>query len=90
MKINDRLTKIESLQRSRMLPAPTLIWVVYEPSEAGPREVGAFTRIRSSEGIQPCGGTKMNAKTILKLELNFTVCINKLYIKVYMARLTII
>jgi hypothetical protein len=50
MKINDRLTKIESLQRSRMLPAPTLIWVVYEPSEAGPREVGAFTRIRSSAG----------------------------------------
>ena len=40
--------------------------------------------------IQPCGGTKTNAKTILKLELNFIVCINKLYIKVYMVRLKII
>jgi len=40
--------------------------------------------------IRPCGGAKTNAKTILKLELNFTICINKLYIKVYMTRLTII
>ena len=50
MRLDDRLAKIESLQRSQMLPAPTLMWIVYEPSEAGPREVGAFTRIRSSAG----------------------------------------
>ena len=50
MKLNDRLTKIESLQRSQMLPAPTLMWIVYEPGEAGPRGVGAFTRIRSKAG----------------------------------------
>ena len=51
MKFNDRLTKIEGMQRSRMLPALTLMRIIYEPSEAGPREVGAFARIRSKAGL---------------------------------------
>ena len=51
MKLNDRLTKIEGLQRSAMLPAITLIRIIYEPSETGPREVGAFARIRSKAGL---------------------------------------
>ena len=38
MKLNDRLTKIEGLQRSAMLPAITLMRIIYEPSETGPRE----------------------------------------------------
>ena len=50
MRLNDRLTKIESLQRSQMLPAPTLMRIIYEPSETGPRAVGAFARIRSKAG----------------------------------------
>ena len=50
MKLNDRLTKIEGLQRSAMLPAITLMRIIYEPSETGPREVGAFARIRSKAG----------------------------------------
>jgi len=51
MKLNDRLTKIEGLQRSAMLPAITLMRIIYEPSETGPREVGAFARIRSKAGL---------------------------------------
>ena len=50
MKLNDRLRKIEGLQRSLMLPALKLIRIIYEPSETGPREVGAFARIRSKAG----------------------------------------
>ena len=50
MKLNDRLTKIEGLQRSAMPRATTLIRIIYEPSETGPREVGAFARIRSKAG----------------------------------------
>jgi hypothetical protein len=42
MKLNDRLTKIEKMQRSPILPAITLIRVIYEPSETGPREVGVI------------------------------------------------
>ena len=45
MKLNDRLTKIEKMQRSPMLPALKLIRIIYEPSKTGPREVGAFARI---------------------------------------------
>ena len=45
MKLNDRLTKIEGLQSSAMLPAITLMRIIYEPSKTGPREVGAFARI---------------------------------------------
>jgi len=33
-----------------MLPAITLMRIIYEPSETGPREVGAFARIRSKAG----------------------------------------
>jgi hypothetical protein len=51
MKINDRLTKIEGLQSSAMLPAKTLMRIIYEPSETGPRAVGAFARIRSKAGL---------------------------------------
>ena len=50
MRLNDRLTKIESLQKSQMLPAITLMRIINEPSETGPREVGAFARIRSKAG----------------------------------------
>ena len=50
MKLNDRLTKIEGLQRSAMTPALKLIRIIYEPSETGPREAGAFARIRSKAG----------------------------------------
>ena len=50
MKLNDRLTKIEGLQSSAMLPAITLMRIIYEPSETGTREVGAFARIRSKAG----------------------------------------
>ena len=50
MKLNDRLTKIEKMQRSPMLPALKLIRIIYEPSKTGPREVGAFARIRSKAG----------------------------------------
>ena len=50
MKINNRLTKIEGLQRSAMLPAITLTRIIYESSETGTREVGAFARIRSKAG----------------------------------------
>ena len=50
MRFNDRLTKMEGLQRSRMLPAITLMRIIYEPSETGPSEVGAFARIRSEVG----------------------------------------
>jgi hypothetical protein len=41
MKLNDRLTKIEGLQKSAMLPAITLMRTIYEPSKTGPRGVGA-------------------------------------------------
>jgi hypothetical protein len=41
MRLNDGLAKIEGLQRSAMLPPITLIRVIYEPSEIGPRQVGA-------------------------------------------------
>ena len=50
MRVYDRLTKIEGLQRSAMLPAITLMRISYEPSEIGPKEVGAFARIRSKAG----------------------------------------
>ena len=45
MKLNDRLTKIEGLQRSAMLPAITLMRIIYEPSKTGPREVGAIANV---------------------------------------------
>jgi len=50
MKLNDRLTKIEGLQRSPMPPALKLIRIIYEPSKTGPREVRAIARIRSKAG----------------------------------------
>ena len=50
MKLNDRLTKIEGLQKSAMLPAISLMRIIYEPSEIDPREVDAFARYYSEVG----------------------------------------
>jgi hypothetical protein len=50
MKLNDRLTKTEGLQSSAMLPAKTLMRIIYQPSETGPGEVGAFVNVLTITG----------------------------------------
>ena len=40
--------------------------------------------------IQPCGGSENECQNNFEARIEFHVCINKLYIKVYMTRLMII
>ena len=71
MKLNDRLTKIEGLQRSAMLPAPTIMRIIYEPSETGPRAVGAFARIRSKAGYTTLWRDKNECQNNFEARIEF-------------------